>query len=164
MRIFRTKAALLAITAICLVGCGDKVKADAEEKWGLFKVKEETRIRSETEKGNPIPHNFSFRFSEIENTTDRFTGFISFRRGNSSQERSYAFARGKWQPVDYKDEDELKEMKDKTENIQEKIGDLTKEIREDREFLENCKARSEDLQKKKNRLSALQKELADLKN
>ena len=161
-----TIVALLAITAICFVGCGDKAKEEAEAKWEVFKVAETRKIGAEAGQGDPIPYAFDYRISEVDDAAYRFKGFISFKKGNIFQEQSYAFVDGSWLPAKYsqaRDEDAREEIEEKIEDLEEKIEDLKDDIEDDLDFLEKYKKRSEELQDKNEELQALQKTLEELK-
>jgi len=161
-----TIVALLAVTAICFAGCGDKVRDDAEAKWDVFKMAETKKIGAEAGQGDSIPYDFDYRISEVDDAAYRFKGFINFKKGNTFQEQAYAFVEGSWLPVKYsdlKDEDELEEIEDKIEDLEDKIEDLEEDIEDDIEFLNKYEKRSKNLKEKKEKRQVLQKTLEDLK-
>ncbi len=159
---------LLTIVITSLGGCGDKQdreKDEAMQSWEDFKAKEIETIKTAYAKEDLKPYVFDSRTLEVKGASDRFKGFISFKRGNSFQEQSFTFTDGNWVPVNYgdvKDEKAMKELNEKIERLGENIEDLAEEIREDKERLKEYKKWFERFEAKKKKLEALKKELGEL--
>ncbi len=159
---------LLTTVIMSIGGCGDKhdrEKDEAMQLWEDFKANEIQNIKAAYIKEHLKPYAFDSRTLEVKGSSDRFKGFISFKRGNSFQEQSFTFTDGKWVPVNYgdvKDEKAMKKLNERIERLRDNVEDLAEEIEEDTERLKEYKKWFERFEAKKKKLEALKKELAEL--
>ena len=157
---------LLSLLALCIQGCGDEEKGDAMVKWAAFQTEQIETIKGTCGGEGLEPDDFESSVVEVEDLPYRFKGLLRFKRGNISQEQSYAFVDGNWEAVKYidpKDKKAEKERQQQIEKIEKQIKELNKKIEKDEKDLLVYKERLEKLEAKKTEAQELQATLEELK-
>lgn len=167
MKRFAGIASVLAISMVCFAGCGcgDKEKDQAMEKWDAFKNGEIEKITAAYTTEDLKPRDFDAKVREEKGARHRFKGFLSFKRGNSYQEKSFAYVDGEWKPVDYGsllDKKAIKKQKEDIEDLRDQIEELKEEIKEDEKDLEDYDKILIKIDNQKQQLNELEKKLEAL--
>ena len=157
-------ACVLSISMVCLAGCGcsDKEKDQAMSKWEAFKKGEMDKIEATYANEEMKPHDFKAKVVEEKGSLYSFKGFLSFKRGNTYQEKFFAYMDGAWKPVDYrklKDKKAMKKEKEEIGKIKDQIEELKEEIEDEQEKLEKHEDIFIKIETQKEKLTELEKKM-----